>query len=66
MLVLSRHVDEEIVLETKQGDIRIMVTAVRGNKVRLGIEAPKDINIYRTEWMEAFQQDQQADQHHRQ
>ena len=44
MLVLSRRRDESIVIE---GGIRITVVGIRGNQVRVGIEAPDNIGIYR-------------------
>jgi len=46
MLVLSRHIDETIIID---GHIRITVIEMRGNKVRLGIEAPKEIEVDREE-----------------
>ncbi|MBL9124550.1 MAG: carbon storage regulator [Planctomycetaceae bacterium] len=46
MLVLSRKSQETIVLD---GRITITVVEVRGNQVRLGIEAPKDVSIQRAE-----------------
>ncbi|HZW30608.1 MAG TPA: carbon storage regulator CsrA [Isosphaeraceae bacterium] len=46
MLVLSRKRNEAIVIN---GDIRIMVVDVRGNQVRLGIEAPDSVRIFRKE-----------------
>jgi carbon storage regulator len=46
MLVLSRRRDESIVIE---GGIRITVVGIRGNQVRVGIEAPDHIGIYREE-----------------
>lgn len=46
MLVLSRQKDQSILI----GDsIRVMVVDVRGDKVRLGIEAPKDVAVDRVE-----------------
>ncbi len=46
MLVLSRKTDEKIII----GDsITIMVIEVRGDKVRLGIDAPKEISVHREE-----------------
>jgi carbon storage regulator len=50
MLVLSRRRDEAIVIRNRFGtEIRLTVVDVRGNKVRLGIEAPPEISIARQE-----------------
>lgn len=46
MLVLSRHKDESIVIGD---DTVITVVDIRGDKVRLGIEAPRDVPIHREE-----------------
>jgi carbon storage regulator CsrA len=46
MLVLTRRLDEEIVIG---GTIRVRVVAVRGNKVRLGITAPGQVTVVRQE-----------------
>jgi len=46
MLVLSRRIGEEIVID---GGIRVMVVAVKGDKVRLGISAPPSIAVDRAE-----------------
>ena len=52
MLVLSRMVDEVIVI----GDgIRVTVVDIRGDKVRLGIEAPRDVTVHREEVYNAIQ-----------
>ena len=45
MLVLTRKVDEKILI----GDIVVTVTEIRGDRVRLGIDAPRSINIVRGE-----------------
>ena len=46
MLVLSRHIGEEIIIN---GDIRVTVVSIRGNKVRLGITAPDSVRVDRQE-----------------
>jgi carbon storage regulator len=46
MLVLSRKTDEVVVIG---GAIRVMVLAIRGDSVRLGIDAPDDVTIHRQE-----------------
>lgn len=57
MLVLSRKEDERIVI----GDnISIVVIEIRGDKVRLGIDAPKEIPVHRAEVKERI--DNGADQ----
>lgn len=57
MLVLSRHRDESIMI----GDnIVITVVDVRGDKVRLGIDAPADIPVHRQEVYDAIQRDKNA------
>jgi carbon storage regulator len=49
MLVLSRRTNESIVID---GNITISVLGTKGNNVRLGIEAPKEIPIRRKELRE--------------
>lgn len=50
MLVLTRRLDEAIVIRNRFGtEIRLMVVDIRGNKVRLGIEAPPEVSIARQE-----------------
>lgn len=51
MLVLSRKKSESIVID---GGIRITVVEVRGDKVRLGIDAPRDVAVHRSEVYEAI------------
>ncbi|MFO0916569.1 MAG: carbon storage regulator CsrA [Pirellulales bacterium] len=57
MLVLSRHRDESIIIGD---DIIITVVDVRGDKVRLGIDAPTDIPVHRQEVYEAIQRERRA------
>lgn len=49
MLVLSRKRNEVIVLETSDGPIRVVITKVGEDRVGIGIEAPKAIQILRKE-----------------
>jgi carbon storage regulator len=54
MLVLSRQRDESIII----GDnIVITVVDVRGDKVRLGIDAPREVSVHRREIYEAIQRE---------
>jgi carbon storage regulator len=57
VLVLSRTVNQEIVIGH---DIRVMVIEVRGDKVRLGVTAPRDVSVHRHEVYEAIQREQAA------
>ncbi len=52
MLVLSRKKNESIIINDS---ITVTVIEIRGDKVRLGIEAPKDITVHRREVYEAIQ-----------
>ena len=59
MLVLSRHRDESIII----GDnIVITVVDIRGDKVRLGIQAPADVPVHRQEVYEAIQRERSTQQ----
>lgn len=49
MLVLSRKMNEKIIIQGATGDITLAVIAVKGNVVRLGFDAPADVGIYREE-----------------
>ena len=54
MLVLSRHRDESIMI----GDeIVVTIVDIRGDKVRLGIDAPQDIPVHRQEVYDAIQRE---------
>ncbi len=57
MLVLSRHRDESIIIGD---DIVITVVEVRGDKVRLGIQAPKEVPIHRSEIHAAIRNERAA------
>jgi len=57
MLVLSRQKDESIVIGD---DIEITIVDVRGDKVRLGINAPREVSVHRREIYDAIQREKQA------
>ncbi len=54
MLVLSRQKDESIMIGD---DVEITIVDVRGDKVRLGITAPRNIPVHRMEVYEAIQRE---------
>ncbi len=54
MLVLSRQRDESIMIGD---DVEIIIVDVRGDKVRLGITAPKSIPVHRREIYDAIQRE---------
>ena len=58
MLVLSRKKNESIVINN---DITIVVVEIRGDKVRLGVEAPKEVPVHRREVYEAIKRNEQAE-----
>jgi len=59
MLVLSRKKNESIVIDD---DITIVVIEIRGDKVRLGIEAPKEVPVHRREVFDAIRRNEAAGQ----
>jgi carbon storage regulator len=54
MLVLSRHRDESIMIGD---DVVVTIVDIRGDKVRLGINAPQDVPVHRQEVYEAIQRE---------
>jgi carbon storage regulator len=63
MLVLSRQKDESIMIGD---DVEITIVDVRGDKVRLGITAPREIPVHRREVYDAIQREKsekQAQEH---
>lgn len=52
MLVLTRRINESIVINE---NVSVLVVEVRGDRVRLGIQAPKDVNVHRKEVYDAIQ-----------
>ena len=56
MLVLSRHRDESIMIGD---DVMITIVDIRGDKVRLGIDAPQEIPVHRQEVYDAIKRENQ-------
>lgn len=54
MLVLTRLRDEAIVIGD---DIRVTIVDVKGDKVRIGIEAPRSVTVHREEVYRAIRED---------
>lgn len=57
MLVLNRKRDQEVMIGS---EIRITIVDVRGDKVRIGIDAPTDIPVHRKEVYDAIMREQRA------
>lgn len=51
MLVLSRHRDESVMIGE---DVRITVVDIRGDKARLGVDAPLEVPVHRQEVFDAI------------
>lgn len=66
MLVLSRKRNESIVIGGLDGSpiIEVCVVEIRGDKVRLGIAAPRDMPVHRAEVFHALAARQAAGEHH--
>jgi carbon storage regulator len=57
MLILTRRVGETVVI----GDeVQVTVLGVKGNQVRLGVTAPRDVSVHRQEIYERIQKEQSA------
>lgn len=57
MLILTRRISESIIVGD---DVKITVLGVKGNQVRLGIDAPKELPVHREEIYERIQQEKRA------
>lgn len=54
MLILSRKVDEKIKIGT---DITLTIIEVKGDQVKVGVEAPKNVKVFRQEVFEEIQRE---------
>ncbi|MDH3418595.1 MAG: carbon storage regulator CsrA [Gammaproteobacteria bacterium] len=59
MLILTRRMGETVVIGD---DVTVTVLGVKGNQVRLGVNAPKQVAVHREEIYERIQREQEDDQ----
>jgi carbon storage regulator len=57
MLILSRKVNEKIMIGD---DISVSIIEVRGDQVRLGVDAPRSVKVFRQEVFEAIKAENRA------
>ncbi len=57
MLILTRRVGESLMIGD---DINVTVLSIRGNQVRIGVSAPKDVSVHREEIYERIQHEDES------
>jgi carbon storage regulator len=59
MLILTRKIGQSIIIG---GDIKIKLLDVKGDSIRIGIEAPKEVEIYREELFDKIQSENNSNE----
>lgn len=57
MLILSRRKDESVIID---GRIEVAIVDIKGDQVKLGIKAPRDVKVFRNEVYQAIQAENRA------
>ena len=60
MLILTRRVGETVMIGS---DVTVTVLGVKGNQVRVGVNAPRDVAVHREEIFERIKREEQAAAH---
>ena len=58
MLILTRRINESVIIAD---DVKITVLGVKGNQVRIGIDAPKEVSVHREEIFNRIQEEKRED-----